>query len=371
MSDAFRADIDKWLIDFFGYEEVKPTMNDANLVTKKHKKKQYTKTLGSLLENIDKTFKALEFDIDEVSFYRILKSEVIGLKKCAPLITDNNFMLSEHVLDKVDVSKGLPGYFVIAVNQGDGSKVDALLPDFAFGLKVKKVPWCVTRLPGVVYLFGMAWRDGKKHIWNGFWLSVLPDGSIKVADELKTNWVKVGKEYFTQRVWDKSSWSHSPTDKESAIRHCFCETLRRYQTRNESWNISVSNGKKRIVFLIPDNEAKEYFKDRSKVMTSSGKTKPIIHFVHAHTQHRSDKIVNVPEHIRGLREFDWSGYHCTVTAPEFHAFITSMYDLAGESVLGDELPEGHLGLSEVADMMNSFEDAGRKRRKTVQQDSQK
>ncbi len=103
VSDAFRAEINAWMVDFFGYEEdQKPiavsVCNDANIVkakTKRQKKASSSKSLGDLLANIDETFKLLEFYIDDVSFYRSLKSDIVGLKKCSPLITDKTFLLSD------------------------------------------------------------------------------------------------------------------------------------------------------------------------------------------------------------------------------------------------------------------------------------
>ena len=363
VSDGFRAEINKWMVDFFGYEteeiEQIQQFNDANIVTRKPRKKrgEVVKTFGALLSNIEETFKLLEFDIDDVTFYKMLKQDVIGLKKCAPLVTDTNFLQSSEERNNVDVNKGLPSYFVISVNQGSNSDEHVMHPDFAFGMKVKKVPWNVTRLPGTVYLFGMAWRDGKKHIWHGFWLSVLPNGEIRVADELQNKYVTVAGSSYTKRVWEKSSWHGPQTNREAAVRHCFCETLNRYQERSANWNIGVSNGKKKITFLIPDNEAKDYFRERIKIQTPSGKTKPIIHFVKAHTQNHNGKIIDIPEHIRGLREFDWNGYHCTITAPKFHLMSTS-FEAQAEYISEDEKLEGFVEIGNLADILNSLDDKG-------------
>jgi hypothetical protein len=367
---TFRQEMNKWMVDFFGYEdepiETPTVLNDSNLIVRKRRKASSTKSLGDLLENIEKTFKNLEFDIDDVSFYRMLKSEVVGLKKCSPLITDTGFLDNEDWKETVDPKKGLPAYFVVAVNQGDKETKDTLAPDFAFGMRIKKAPWNVTKLQGTVYLFGMAWRDGKKHIWQGFWLSVLPNGEIQVAHELVNKFVNIPSGgYYTRRNWEVSAW-HGPSDRVQSIRHCFCETLNRYQERNDHWNISVSNGKKRIIFLIPDNEAKSYFKSREKVVTVKGKTKPIIHFVRAYTQRHGDKVIEVPENIRGLREFDWSGYHCSITAPRFHAYSSSAFDVDGELGPDDVLPAGLLDIGSLADRMNYLESQGqvnKKRRK--------
>jgi hypothetical protein len=186
---------------------------------------------------------------------------------------------------------------------------------------------------------------------------------VKVADELQPQYVKVGKEYYTKNVWEKSAWHGPQANRESAVRHCFCESLLRYQQRKSKWNIGVSNRKKRIVFLIPDNEAKDYFRGRQKVANDKGRTRPIIHFVHAHTQNHGGKLVEIPEHIRGLREFDWSGYHCTITAPDFHVFNSLEFGSAAETSLDDALPAGMLGIGELGEILNGLEDQGQKRKK--------
>lgn len=365
VTPQFRIEINAWMLEFFGSVEDAPQKtNDANLVVRKPKKKRgaQTKTLDDLLNNIAVTFKNLEFDIDDVTFHRMLKKEVVGLKKCSPLVTDTRFLNDEAWMDTVDSSKPLPTYFVVAVNRGDKTDADTLAPDFAFGMRVNKVPWNVTRMTGAIYLFGMAWRDGKKHIWNGFWLSVQKDGSITVADELQTEYVTVGRESYHRRKWDTSSWHGPEKNRAAAIRHCFAQTLTRYQTRAENWNIGVSNGKKRITFLVPDNEAKDYFRNRNKVVNENGKTRPIIHYVKAHSYELSGKTVNVPEHIRGLREFDWQGYRCTITAPKFHAYSAVDFEFAGEEYISDDLPEGFLGIGELADRLNDLEDSKQKRK---------
>jgi len=366
VTPQFRMEMDAWMLEFFGQEEdaTHQKTDDANLVTRKPRKKRgaQTKTLDDLLNNIAVTFKNLEFDIDDVTFYRMLKSEVVGLKKCSPLVTDTMFLHDEEWMESVDPTKPLPAYFVVAVNQGDKTDADTLKPDFAFGMRVKKVPWNVTRMTGTIYLFGMAWRDGKKHIWHGFWLSVHEDGSIAVADELQSKYVTVGRESYTKREWDTSSWHGPRENRAAAIRHCFAETLTRYQTRSDNWNIGVSNGKKRITFLVPDNEAKDYFKGRNKVVNANGKTRPIIHYVKAHNYEFNGKTVSVPEHIRGLREFDWQGYRCTITAPKFHAFNSAAFEMSGEQSVDGDLPDGTLGIGELANMLNGLEDGKQKRK---------
>lgn len=366
------------LLVYFGYghqtpeiQASAPRMNDANLVITpkrkrgpKDKSKPNQKTMGDLLESLSETFKHLEFDIDGVSFERMIKSEVIGLKKCSPLVVTKPLFNNEELKTSVDPKKGLPAYFVVAVNRGTDVGVNAtvLEPDFAFGMRVKKVPWNVTRLDGTVYLYGMAWRVAGKHMWLGFWLSVRDDGSIQVADELHNTHVPVGGNSYTKRTWEKSAWDGPSPDREVATRSCFAETLTVYQTRKDKWNIGVSNGKKRLTFLIEPEHSKTYFHNRNKTVTVSGKTKPIIHFVKAHQQKHGEKVVEVPEHIRGLREFDWLGYHCTVTAPKFHVYLSSDFELSADMHNEEAFDDKEMmGIGALGDMMNGLEDAGAKK----------
>lgn len=373
VTSAFRAEIDKWMIDFFGYEDSDPTqvhptpivLNDSNLKVNNLKKKRNAKakTLSDLLENINETFRLLEFDISDVTFYRMLQKEVIGLKKCSPLVIGKSLFSGMAGGNAVDVKNGLPAYFVIAVNSGsDNENSETLEPDFAFGMRVKKVPWNVTRMPGTPYLFGLAWRDGKKHIWHGFWVSVLPTGEVLVASELNDHWVTVGGNSYNKRTWETSSW-HGPTEsREMAVRSCFCDAFNAYIDRVNKWNVTVTNGKKKITFLIDDNHAKDYFDGRVKVTNKHGKTRPIIHFVKAHIQHHANKTIDIPEHIRGLRDFDWSGFHCSITAPKFHAYMSTALTLGGDFVPDDDLDNSlNLGIGELAELMGNLETVGQKK----------
>ena len=370
--------VKQWLLDTFARksksEPQTVQMPEIEVVQpviaapRKKREKSNRKNMADLLESLSETFKHLDFDIDGVSFERMLKSEVIGLKKCSPLVVEKSFFYDVgKEKTTVNPKLGLPTYFVVAVNRGsDNDKKDTLEPDFAFGMRVRKPPWNVTRLTGQVYLFGMAWRVNGKHMWLGFWLSVRDDGTIQVAHELHNVNVPVSGSSYTKRTWEPSSWHGPSQDRVLAITSCFCDTLSTYQTRKDKWNVGVSNGKRRLVFLIEQPDAKHYFKNRRKTVTVNGKTKPIIHFVRAHTQQHGDKIVEIPEHIRGLREFDWNEYHCTITAPKFHTFLSSDFELAADFVDEDVVSSDKsrwLEIGDLADKMNDLEDNNKRRRR--------
>ena len=76
------------------------------------------------------------------------------------------------------------------------------------------------------------------------------------------------------------------------------------------------------------------------------------------------KVSKVREHIRGLSVFDWSGYKCVVTAPEFHYAASIKFDLAPdlEGVDVEDVSKGYMGMSKVGHLLAQREDADSLRR---------
>ena len=102
--------------------------------------------------------------------------------------------------------------------------------------------------------------------------------------------------------------------------------------RDLRWNVSVHKGQDRVTFGVEQENTKTYFANREKmVLASDGKAKRIIHYVREHERVTPTKVTMVKEHIRGIREFNWNGYHCVVTAPKFHLTrLASEFEMEGE-----------------------------------------
>jgi len=67
-----------------------------------------------------------------------------------------------------------------------------------------------------------------------------------------------------------------------------------------------------------------FFKDRIKVKTPSGNTKPIFHIVRTHPR-KGSKLVKT--HFRGLRRFKWHDHDVTISMPGYHhAPVLSHFD---------------------------------------------
>jgi hypothetical protein len=130
------------------------------------------------------------------------------------------------------------------------------------------------------------------------------------------------------------------------------------QRKDESWNVSVKKGKRRLVFSLNRMDTKKYFADRDiSITTTTGKRKKIIHFVNEHERTVRDKKIVIKEHLRGLNKFTWNGYDCVVTAPKFSTLNTVVFDLLPEEQ--EEVQVGMVGMTRLAGILSSHEDADR------------
>jgi hypothetical protein len=64
----------------------------------------------------------------------------------------------------------------------------------------------------------------------------------------------------------------------------------------------------------------------------------------------------VHEHIRGLREFDWRGYSCAVTAPKFHRFNLHQFDVPAIDELQARRDRDLVGVDVFAGELAELED---------------
>lgn len=286
------------------------------------------------------------------------RADSIGLRKMGPLVLPSHVVTKTPAIEAapLDESRGMPTMVFLALNEGRLLGSDLLMPDFFFAVKVRKAPWCVTRIPGTLYTLGMAWRDTNGElIWEGFYASV-HQGVVVPAHELHYTRERVG---YVRRHWAVSGWKSDQHEAADCVKSVFAKALTAYQTRGEKWNVSVRKAGRRAVFLVEPTDTAYFFKDRDKTaLAADGKAKRILHFVNAHQQHRANgAVVEVPDHIRGARSFTWNGYECAITAPKFHKYHALQFNLAGEDVLESEPDDpGMLSLSRVADTLVPMED---------------
>ena len=122
--------------------------------------------------------------------------------------------------------------------------------------------------------------------------------------------------------------------------------------------IMVSKGDLKATFTIDMLRTPYFFKDRIKVKTESGRTKPIFHIVRTH-QRKNQKDSFVRSHFRGLRKFEWEGYDVRIVLPS-----RSLFGMKFTSYFEDDpqCPDinDSMDLSEVGKTVGKFLEGGKK-----------
>ena len=141
----------------------------------------------------------------------------------------------------------------------------------------------------------------------------------------------------------------------------FCVNYNMVMTRENSINIIIKKGKGRATITVPPNRWKYFFKDRMKIKTNKGNTRPIFHAVSSHhREYKTGKVVPIKTHYRGLRSFYWSGYSVKIILPGKHGQAQASFDVAGHVMGGAELPDGWLdmGGQEMSGKLNKYFEGG-------------
>lgn len=324
--------------------------------------------LREILDNLDATWTNLARADEPLGGLCLPERDLEGLKRLGPLVIKRQqWRGMDDAPTAFKTSDALlPMTMFVAMNDG-GAKLpgrpDAMAPDFAFAIKVRKLPWTVTKMRGQAFHFGMGWRAESGRVHWGLFYAYVHNGEITPASELCDHYAPLPRGgHVHHRTWQVSSWQHGREGSE-CVKAVFSRVIAIHETRLEHWNVAVNRGGRRATFLIDKKDTAYAFKDRdTTVLASDGKRKRIIHHVTAHTQTRADgRVVPIPEHIRGLREFDWNGYHCFVTSPQHHTFLTAGVPLAAEVLVDDDEPD-MVDLPDLADLVVAAEERNNVRR---------
>ena len=161
-------------------------------------------------------------------------------------------------------------------------------------------------------------------------VAILPDGTLQ-ALKLKAPTKHVASRKNNsrrERSWTTHDWvtppqmvnlakksKHSP---EQLICRWFSLASTFHTTFNSSM-IRVAASKDGVTAMMNVDMLRTpyFFKDRDPVIVD-GVKKRIFHIVRPHERLLGNKAAQVHLHFRGLREFDWNGYHILITVPGRH-----------------------------------------------------
>jgi len=319
--------------------------------------KQKRQDFNDLLEHLDSTFEQVKLPTMSESWLE--RDSIVGLKKLGVHVPNPWELKWTKNKDeiKLDVSKPLPAIMCVSTCMAEGSTdsdgTKWLNPQIMFAIKHKKLPWNVSYQPGVPYLFGLAFTVDGKLFWMHMYVTVSrKTGAILICDELRAiqNVIPMKSsaskratgrtQVITRTTWMSPSLleEESRTIQESKIGALnLMRSMHDWWVgRDVRWNIVVKKNADRITFGIDDKETPFYFRNRDKTVTEGGVTKRIVHYVKEHERVVDTKTTTVKEHIRGLRMFDWMGYHCKVISPRLEQKTSAAFTAAGHEVEEDK-----------------------------------
>jgi len=154
----------------------------------------------------------------------------------------------------------------------------------------------------------------------------------------------------------------SPTDSETkdSMIKTFSMMYNLTMRRELGINIIIKKGKNRCTVNVPTGRWKYFFKDRLKIKTPKGNTKPIFHAVSAHYRHVKNKVSTVKTHYKGLRSFFWNGYSIKIIMPGMHGVAQASMGLTGytkkeaEKKWGENVETVSLGSKEISGAVNAM-----------------
>jgi len=293
--------------------------------------KDKTKTFADLLDNLEYTFNCVKLPTMKDSWLE--RDSVVGLKKLGIHVPNPWYLHANSKDPKVNVTKPLPAIMCISTATADTVNTKKYMyPKIIFAVKLKKLPWQVARKSGTPYQFGMAFDIEEKLFWVHMYITVSRStGEIQFCDELKVTAHKINREKtFYNKAWGTSSYLEDELrtveERKHISKNIFVSMHDWWSERDTRWNVVVKKNGDRITFGVDNSQTPYYFKDRDKsIKTATGQTKKIVHYVKEHDRKINDKITVVKEHIRGLQEFNWTGYHCLVVSPKFQAQTSATF----------------------------------------------
>lgn len=383
-SDSVREEFNAWISELFKTSNNESDVIQSFAAQKQNKQSTSFKeidgaskkeTMAELLEHLDSTFSLIKLPTGKESW--IDKDEVIGLRKIG-IHVPNPWVL-HWIKDEneiiVDRSKPLPSMVAIAL-----LPTHALIENgkymsqgISFAIRLRKPPYFIKKKEGdAYYKYGHSYMVDGKNYYFCMYASIDAAGLITICDELKvTNTVikirhgqkKHGRSVsFSQKRWDVASMlrddDRSIDQRRLIEKNILANILRWWNGREDRWNVVVKKHGERVTFSIDQSLSKDYFADRNVCINSStGKPMKIVHYVSGHDRVIKGKTIKVNEHIRGLREFDWKGYHCLVTAPKFTGHTSAHASLISEEIPeNNDIPKGLVGTSKFGALMAEFEE---------------
>lgn len=92
--------------------------------------------------------------------------------------------------------------------------------------------------------------------------------------------------------------------------------LHAHADRRHLWNVMATESEAKAQFGVYEEQIKSLFYARSLPLTTTGRKRPILHWVNAHRRRMNAGIdIDIRKHLRGIEEFEMKGTNFCITRP--------------------------------------------------------
>jgi hypothetical protein len=336
-------------------------------------------TFAELLDGLESTFHTIQ--IPPIRGNWLPKADIRALHKLGIFIP-SPWLLEIVPRPSLPPDMLLPMVASCKIASRKSDTEDRVHPRFAFAFKEPRLPASVEQIKGAAYRFGYCVElradehdkaSAPRTFWVWAWVVIKPDGVLAVPRELRQVVHSIAHRRavrekgrgcrtssFQTRQWATPTCfrnddhpEQDPGEHERFLLCIFRQLLLWWTTREERWSVGIRKDGKRATFSVDKQHTAAYFADRDKVVAVDGTAKKIIHFVRAHQRANGSMV---KEHIRGLREFEWKGFSCAVTAPKFNGRVLTNSPLTPVEMERGASMDGHKTTEQVAELLADLED---------------
>lgn len=182
-------------------------------------------------------------------------------------------------------------------------------------------------------------KTSKFHRAGNFYVSVTRDSEVRVLRYQEPVCHALGSKgkSIVRMEWHRPTWldglrgdDNDPATCEEKARRLFITTVNGFYFGTEGGiTVRVRKGKDVAVFAIDMLRTPYFFADREKTVNENGRTKRVMHIVRTHKRSNGRYVKS---HFRGLREFNWNGYHVKISLPAKHRHMLSTFGIKGRNL---------------------------------------
>lgn len=259
--------------------------------------------------------KNCRFDMDLFARARKLGCYIPSNDRVCTLITQDNGTKSAKVQEVDVINDGIPDYAVISMRPGT---ISEYLWSF-YVERVKFLPkgWCAPR-PGKIFRVTQIFFGNVKVEGCGTYVVIDKQGMIESCYmPVNFNDRITGKPIQLQHRPRMIDWNEEQKERTLDYYSVWTSvTMQFYQDRRFLWNVQAKEGIAKATFAVHPEQIQSLFYARELPMTTTGRKRPILHWVKAHQRRMKEGIeFDVDKYLRGTNEFIYDNTKFEITNP--------------------------------------------------------